>query len=107
MPGQMIKTREWCEMEINKFTFLGIVSWIGGLGLLIFQAISTVMEKEQQWTAIFLGDFISTSLDGLMAKIPVDMIRSGMNYITYDLPFYQFLLAAGAVFFIIGMIFRD
>lgn len=94
-------------MEINKFTFLGIVSWIGGLGLLIFQAISTAMDKEQHWTSLFLGDLTGTSLDGLVEKIPVDMIRTGMDYITYDLPFYQLLLALGAVFFTIGMIFRD
>ena len=93
-------------MEINKFTFLGIFSWICGLGIVMFQAISLAMDKDSQWTGLFLGGIVGDKLDGLAEKIPMEMLQTGFHYMMYELPFYQLLLLLGVVFFVLGMCFR-
>jgi hypothetical protein len=94
-------------MEINKFTFLGILSWIGGLGILIFQGISLAMEKNSQWTTLFLGRLTGDSLDGFVEKIPMEVLQTGFTFIIYEMPFYQVLLMLGAIFIGLGMCFRN
>ncbi len=93
-------------MEINQFTLLGIVSWIGGLGIVIFQAISQAMNTDNQWTALFLEGIVGDSLDGVAEKIPLEILQTGFNYIMYELPFYQLLLFLGVIFVVLGMFFK-
>ncbi len=85
---------------------MGIVSWIGGLGILVFQAIAQAMDKDFQWTGLLLGGLIGDSLDGFAEKIPMEIFQTGFHFIMYELPLYQLLLALGAIFFVLGMAFR-
>ncbi|SMC69262.1 hypothetical protein SAMN02746065_107114 [Desulfocicer vacuolatum DSM 3385] len=94
-------------MDINKFTFLGIVSWIGGLGILLFQGIAQAMDKDNQWTTLFLGGLTGDFLGGLPEKIPVEILQTGLNFIMYEMPFYQVLLGVGGIFVLLGMFIND
>ena len=94
-------------MDINKFTLLGILSWVGGLGILIFQGISQLMEKDSQWANLFLGNLTGDSLDGFAEKIPMEALQTGFNLIMHEMPFYQVLLVLGVIFVGLGMCFRN
>ena len=94
-------------MDINKFTLLGLLSWIGGLGIFIFQGIALAMEKDSQWTTLFLGNLTGNSLDGFVDKIPMEALQDGVKFMMYDMPFYQLLLVVGVVFVGLGMCFRN
>ena len=93
-------------MEVNRFTFLGIISWIGGLGILIFQGIAQAMDKDVQWTSLLLGGLIGDSLDGFAEKIPVEIFQTGFHFLMYELPLYQLFLVLGGIFIVLGMFFR-
>lgn len=94
-------------MQINTFTLIGIVSWLGSLIVLIVQGISTAMEKDITWTEIILGDFAGDFFEVATGWIPFQFVQNGFDFILYDLPFYQLLLGVGVVFFILGLIFND
>ena len=86
---------------------LGILSWIGGLGIFIFQGIAQAMEKDSQWTTLLLGNLTGNSLDGFAEKIPMEALQTGFNLIMYEMPFYQVLLVLGVIFVGLGMCFRN
>ena len=90
-------------MEINKFTFLGLLSWIGGLGIVIFQAIAKSMDKNSQWTEFFLEGIIGDALDGFVEMLPLESLQTWSDYLIYDMPLYQLLLVLGGIFIGIGM----
>ena len=94
-------------MDINKFTLLGILSWVGGLGIFIFQGIAQAMEKDSQWTTLFLGNLTGDSLDVFAEKIPMEALQTGFNLIMHEMPFYQVLLVLGVIFVGLGMCFRN
>ncbi len=94
-------------MEINTFSLLGILSWVGSLIVLIVQGISTAMEKDIMWTEIILGDFAGDFFEIFTSRIPFEIVQNGFDYMLYDLPFYQLLLATGAVLFAIGLFVKN
>ena len=90
---------------MSKFTLAGIVSWLGGLLLLGFQSISTLMAIEGKWKQINIVDVVDPQYLSWVDDISSEMITNAVNYIV-NMPLFVLLFCLGTLFFIINAFFE-
>jgi hypothetical protein len=86
---------------MNKCTGIGLIAWAAALILLLFQGISLFMNQEG-WTDLTMSDLAGNTIDGMIVKIPVEALVTGLNFLLIEIAAYQFLLGLGLLLLIIG-----
>ncbi len=91
---------------MSKFTILGLLSWLGSLVLLGFQAIFTFMDPSASslttktvWKKISVVDIIDTKYFDWINSIPWVSIKESANYVI-TMPLFILLFCVGLLFFI-------
>jgi len=94
------------ELDMSKFTLLGSIAWIGSGVLFLFQAISTLIQpdNEYHWETLTLNDLLNAQQMEWINAISVDMIRNAADMIIHA-QLILVLLGLGAIFFILGIFF--
>lgn len=90
---------------MSKLTVAGVASWlIAGL-LLGFQAISTLMQTEDEyvWESLSLVDIFGKDNFKWIDGISYASIQSAVSYIS-TMPLYLLLFAIGVLFFLINFV---
>jgi hypothetical protein len=90
---------------MSKFTLAGLVSWLGGLLLLGFQSISTLMNVEGKWKSICLTDIIEEKYLAWTDGVTWDLASQAMNYVL-NMPLFILLFCVGTLLFIINAFFE-
>jgi hypothetical protein len=88
---------------MSKFTLIGILSCLGGLLLIGFQAISALVKTNDVWNRISLVDVIGPSSFEGARSIAFLKIGHGVDYVTH-MPLFLLLLIFGGICFIISMV---
>lgn len=91
---------------MNKYTFLGILSWITSGCFLGFQGIKSLMNNNYVWHNVTLRDSGNHYIQNLPSYIHVETVHNGLKFLINDFPLYQMLLAVGLIFFIFDGLFR-
>mgnify|MGYP006436071515 CR=1 FL=1 len=86
---------------MNKCTGIGLIAWAAALILLLFQGISLFM-NQGGWTDLTMSDLAGNTIDGMIAKIPVEALVTGLNFLLIEIAAYQFLLGLGLLLLIVG-----
>lgn len=86
---------------MGKFTLLGILAWIGGVLLLGFQGISTLMKEKGTWEDMALVDVVEPEYLNWITGLPTSYLQNAGDYLI-TMPLYQLLFGAGVLFFILG-----
>lgn len=86
---------------MNKFTGIGLIAWAGALVLLLFQGVSFFMNQEG-WQNLTISGLTGNAVDGLIAKIPMEVVVKGLDFLLIEIAAYQFLLGFGLLCVIIG-----
>lgn len=90
---------------MSKFTLAGIASWLGGLLLLGFQSISTLMTVEGKWKQLDIVDVVAPQYLSWIDDISYEMIAKALDYIV-NMPIFVVLFCLGTLFFIINAFFE-
>ncbi|MCP4119648.1 MAG: hypothetical protein GY737_30460 [Desulfobacteraceae bacterium] len=91
---------------MNTSTLTGLALGAGGAGVFGYQALSSLMDKENAWQDLTLATVTNDRVAGIVEAMPSGFMEKGLHYLAYDLPLYQLLLAAGVVFILFGAVFR-
>ena len=86
---------------MNKCTGIGLIAWAAALILLLFQGISLFM-NQGGWTDLTMSDLSGNTIDGMIEKIPVEALVTGLNFLLIEIAAYQFLLGLGLLLLIVG-----
>ena len=78
-----------------------MIAWAAALILLLFQGISLFM-NQGGWTDLTMSDLSGNTIDGMIAKIPVEALVTGLNFLLIEIAAYQFLLGLGLLLLIVG-----
>ncbi|MBN1932093.1 MAG: hypothetical protein JW786_10855 [Desulfobacterales bacterium] len=89
---------------MSKFTILGIISCIGALILIIFQAISSVMGTEAVWKNLTLVDIFEPEFFAWTDKVSWFGIEKMLDFLI-AMPLFLLLLCIGILSLIIGGLF--
>ena len=90
---------------MSKFTLAGIVSWLGGLLLLGFQSISSLMSVEEKWKQLNIVDVVDPQYLSWMDDISSEMIAKAVDYVV-NMPLFVLFFCLGTLFFIINAFFE-
>ncbi len=91
-------------METNNCSLFGILSCLGGLLVLIFQGLASLMGKKNEWSNLVLGDFLNDFFANIFDKLPLQNL---VESIVYDIALYQLLLGVGVFFIVVGLLLKD
>lgn len=92
---------------MNKFTLTGFALGAGGGGVLGYQGLASLMDPNNVWHDFTLAGVTDDRIAGIIEAMPAEFMEKGLHYLSYDLPLYKLLLAAGLAFFLLGAVFRD
>ena len=90
---------------MSKVAILGIISCVGALILIIFQAISSVMGTVAVWKNLTLVDILEPELFAWTDKIPWFGIEKMLDYL-FNMPLFLLLLCIGILSLIISGLFN-
>lgn len=90
---------------MSKFTLAGLVSWLGGLLLLGFQSISTLMNVDGHWQSICLTDIIEEKYLVWTDGVTWNLALQSINYVL-SMPLFILLFCIGTLLFIINAFFE-
>ena len=85
---------------MTKLIIAGLASWAGGLLILGFQAISSLMGTEANWENLTLVEIAGPERLEWVDRISWDAIQNMANYIV-TMPFYILLFCVGLLLFVI------
>ncbi len=88
---------------MSKFTLIGILSCLGGLFLIVFQAISALVKTNDVWKRINLVDITGLSPFEGIRSVAFLGIGHRVDYVVH-MPLFLLLLIFGGICFIIGML---
>jgi len=89
---------------MSKFNMLGGILCLGGLLLVAFQAISSVMTPgEIVWKSLSLVDVVAAEHLKWIDSISWISIQNGIKYIT-TVPLYMLLLCCGFLSILLGVL---
>ncbi|MCP4689597.1 MAG: hypothetical protein GY859_16205 [Desulfobacterales bacterium] len=87
---------------MNKLTILGVISCLGALLLLGFQAIATLMKTEGKgWDNLSITDIANPDYLMWVGDIPWALLHQAVQYII-TMPLFLLLFCIGGIFFIIN-----
>jgi len=91
---------------MNKYTLLGIISWITAGCIAGFQGIKVLMNNNYAWHDITLWDSGNRYIQNIPDYIHIERVHTAFQFLIHDFALYQLLAAAGLIFFIIGGFFK-
>lgn len=89
--------------NMSKFTMGGLLSFLGGLLLLGFQAISTLMDMEGVWKSLSLVDIFDEAHFLWIDGISWGIVRASADYVV-TMPLFVLLFCLGVLFFMISVL---
>jgi len=92
---------------MNNMTMFGFTSLISGVLLLGYQALAYLMDVNNQWREIFLGDLGDSYLYNFADHLPFEVLQQGGDFLINGLPFYQLLMAVGLFFILVGAFVKN
>ncbi len=100
---KIISNRFQKEAKImSKLTILGVISWLGALLLLGFQALATLMKTEGKgWDNLSITDLATPENMGWVNDITWTLPHQAINYIV-TMPLFLLLFCIGLILFIIN-----
>ncbi len=91
---------------MNVCNVIGTASWAGSAAIFGFQTLSSLMHKDNAWQVFTLFDIGNGPVDYIADRLSEGVILEYYEYLAYDLPLYQLLLAVGLIFFVLGCFSR-
>ncbi len=87
---------------MSKLTIAGVISWLGALLLLGFQAISTVMKTEGKgWDNVSITDMVTADNLTWVNDISWALLHQTVHYLV-TMPLFLLLFCIGLLLFIIN-----
>ncbi len=86
---------------MSKFTWAGLLSWLGGFLLLGFQGISTLMDDDGKWKSMNILDIVEPEYLEWADRIPWSIGQNAVNYLL-SMPLFALLFCVGTLAFIIN-----
>ncbi len=87
---------------MNKYTLLGLFSWLAAGCTAGFQGIKSLMNTNYVWHDITLWDLSNSYIRNIPNYVHIESVHNALQFIIRDFALYQLLAAAGLIFFIIG-----
>jgi len=97
----ILTTRTGEEINVSKFTILGLLSWLCGFLLLGFQGISSLMGTEGTWQSMTLLDVAEPEHLAWIERLPFGVLRRSADYLT-EMPLFLLLFCLGVLFLVLG-----
>ena len=92
---------------MSKYYLFGGIFSIGGVALVLCQAISSMMTPgEIVWKRLSIVDIVGAKYINWLDGVPLDPIQSISQYIT-TMPLYILLVAVGIFLFIVGGLVQE
>jgi hypothetical protein len=91
---------------MNKITGLALLSWLGSIIVISFQALSMLMGKAEGWSNISITHMMGVDSIDWVQRIPWGQVQAGFNYI-FTMPLYLLLLILGGILIFIGFFFKE
>ncbi len=92
---------------MSKYYLFGGLLSIGGVVLVLCQAISSMMTPgEIVWKRLSIVDIVDAEYINWLDDVPLDAIQSISQYIT-TMPLYILLVAVGIFLFIVGGLVQE
>jgi len=91
---------------MNKYTLLGIISWITAGCIAGFQGIKVLMNNNYAWHDITLWDSGDRYIRNIPGYIHFETVHNAFQFLIHDFALYQLLAIAGLILFIIGGFLR-
>ena len=89
-------------------TRLGIYSLLTGLFVGIFSGISRFMGTQNLWIDLTISKIIGKDYsEAFIGLINVAVVKTSLNFLIYELPFFIFLLGLGVIFLVISMFVKN
>lgn len=88
------------------FTRIGMLSLLAGFIVAVLGTISRFMKADNFWVDLTLSRVTGAYTDSIVELIPVEAVQDGLYTFMYDLPLFGVILGIGALFLLIGMIFK-
>ncbi len=87
---------------MSKLTIIGVLSWLGALILLGFQAIATVMKTEGKgWDNLSIMDMVDPNNMEWVNDISWTLLHQAVDYVV-TMPLFLLLFCIGILFFIVN-----
>ena len=88
---------------MSKFTILGLLSWLGSALILLFQAITTLMDPADKitWKGLSLMKAVGKSNFTWIEKISWIYVQKAAAYIV-TMPLFLLLFCVGIIFFLLN-----
>ncbi len=87
---------------MSKLTIIGVLSWLGALILLGFQAIATLMKTEGKgWDNLSITDMVTPDNLTWVNDISWTLLHQAVHYIV-TMPLFLLLFCIGVLLFIIN-----
>ncbi len=87
---------------MNKFTLLGVISWITAICIVGFQGIKALMNSNYTLHDVTLWDSGNPYIRHLPDYVHLQSIHNALVFLINDFPLYRLLLVLGLIFFIIS-----
>ncbi|MDJ0668359.1 MAG: hypothetical protein QNJ61_13800 [Desulfobacterales bacterium] len=83
---------------MNKYTMVGLLTWLVGIVILGFQSLGAFMEQEVSWKNMNLVDLLGPDAFNWA-------LGYGWLYPVFETPVYILCFALGLIFIIMGVVF--
>ncbi|MBF0117413.1 MAG: hypothetical protein HQK79_01140 [Desulfobacterales bacterium] len=90
---------------MSKFNITGIFLWVGSITLLIFQILSSLMNREDFWGYLNLGKIIGNEYVNWINGISLFYIQKSL-YAIISMPLFIILFLGGIALFLIDSMFN-
>jgi hypothetical protein len=91
---------------MSKLTIVGLLTTLGGLVVLGFQAISSLMGTKEVWKSLSLRDVLDSGQLGWIDQVALLGVDRGLDYLV-SMPLFALLVGSGAVLLLVsGFIYK-
>ncbi|HDL08616.1 MAG TPA: hypothetical protein ENG35_07775 [Desulfobacteraceae bacterium] len=90
---------------MNKLTVMGLLAWLVSAVIVGFQALSSLMGREDGWNNLCIGDLFDAKYLGWIDGISWIYIQKSADYIV-TMPLFLLLIFIGIIFFLINAFSR-
>jgi hypothetical protein len=91
---------------MSKLTIVGLLTTLGGLVVLGFQAISSLMGTKEVWKSLSLRDVLDSGQLGWIDQVALLGVDRGLDYLV-SMPLFALLVGSGAILLLIsGFIYK-